>query len=197
MFTGIIKEVGRIKMLNELNGSRELTISCNLAKQVAVDQSICINGVCHTVTAHNSKTFTVLSVEETLRKTNMGELEKGDYVNLERSLQPNQLLDGHWVQGHVDDTGTIHSIEKEEENLLLTIEYPRKYKNLIVARGSVTVDGISLTIASENVPFFTIAIIPYTFNHTNLQYREKGDKVNLEFDILGKYVIRYLENRQT
>lgn len=196
MFTGIIKEVGTIKSVKNLDGGKELTIACELAAEVAVDQSISINGVCHTVTAHDSATFTVQSVEETLRKTNMGNLVEGDTVNLERSLQPSQLLDGHLVQGHVDATGMVNSIEKEGTDWLFTIEYPDEYKDLIVGRGSIAIDGISLTVASESDNQFTVAIIPYTYEHTNLQDKEQGDTVNLEFDILGKYVVRYLENRE-
>lgn len=195
MFTGIIKEVGTIKSVKNLDGGKELTIACELAADVAVDQSISINGVCHTVTAHNTAIFTVQSVEETLRKTNMGNLAEGDTVNLERSLKPNQLLDGHLVQGHVDATGTVKKIEKEGTDWLITIEYPNEHKDLIVGRGSIAIDGISLTVASESDNQFTVAIIPYTYEHTNLRNKEEGETVNLEFDILGKYVVRYLENR--
>ncbi len=195
MFTGIIKEVGTIKSARNLDGGKELTIACELATKVAIDQSISINGVCHTVIAHDSATFTVQSVEETLRKTNMGNLVEGDTVNLERSLKPSQLLDGHLVQGHVDAAGIVKNIEKEGTDRLLTIEYPDEYKDLIVGRGSIAIDGISLTIASESDNHFTVAIIPYTYEHTNLRDKEEGDTVNLEFDILGKYVVRYLENR--
>lgn len=196
MFTGIIKEVGTIKSVKNLDGGKELSIGCELAREVAIDQSISINGVCHTVTSHNTDTFTVQSVEETLRKTAMGDLTEGDTVNLERSLKSSQLLDGHLVQGHVDATGMVKSIEKEGTDWLFTIEYPDEYKDLIVGRGSIAIDGISLTVASESANQFTVAIIPYTYEHTNLRDKEEGDKVNLEFDILGKYVVRYLENRK-
>lgn len=195
MFTGIIKEVGTIKFVKNLDGGKELTIVCSLAAEVAIDQSISINGVCHTVTAHNTATFTVQSVEETLRKTAIGKLAEGDTVNLERSIKPSQLLDGHLVQGHVDATGTVKNIEKEGTDRLFTIEYPDEYKDLIVGRGSIAIDGISLTVASESDNQFTVAVIPYTYEHTNLYDKEEGDTVNLEFDILGKYVVRYLENR--
>jgi riboflavin synthase len=139
----------------------------------------------------------VQSVEETLRKTNIGDLTKGDPVNLERSLRPDQLLDGHLVQGHVDATGTIVNIEQEGTDRLFTVKYPEAYKDLIVGRGSIAIDGISLTVASEKKHQFTVAIIPYTYEHTNLHNKHEGDTVNLEFDVLGKYVVRYLENRES
>ena len=196
MFTGIIKELGKIETVTPLDGGRELTISCDLARRVAVDQSISINGVCHTVTRVEGQNFTVQSIEETLRKTTIGDLKAGDPVNLEPSLHPDQLLDGHLVQGHVDATGTILSIEQEGTDWLFSIEYGSDFRDMIVGRGSIAVDGISLTVADEQDSTFTVAIIPYTYQHTNLQDKVQGDKVNLEFDILGKYVVRYLENRQ-
>ena len=196
MFTGIIKELGKIESVDELNGGREITIACALAQQVAVDQSISINGVCHTVTEAGGDVFTVQSVEETLRKTTIGKLKRGDKVNLEPSLRPEQLLDGHLVQGHVDATGTISSIRREGTDWLFSIDYDARFKDMIVGRGSIAVDGISLTVADENKTTFTVAIIPYTYEHTNLKNKEEGDSVNLEFDILGKYVVRYMKNRE-
>lgn len=195
MFTGIIKSIGTIEIIESLKGGKEITIASDFAEEVSIDQSISINGVCHTATACDDKTFTVQSVEETLRKTNIGDLKKDDYVNLERSLRPDQLLDGHIVQGHVDATGTIQKIKQEGTDWLFTIEYPKEYSNLIVGRGSIAIDGISLTVANEQDNTFTVAIIPYTYDHTNLQSKEVGDTVNLEFDVLGKYVVKYLENR--
>ncbi len=197
LFTGIIKEVGRIRSIKNLDGGKEFSIGCDLAAEVEVDQSININGVCHTVTAHDGNSFTVQSVEETLRKTNIGDLTEGDSVNLERSIRPDQLLDGHIVQGHVDTTGSIKEIEQEGTDWLFTIEYPAEHTDLIVGRGSITVDGISLTVANEQGNTFSVAIIPYTYEHTNLHGKKVGDTVNLEFDVLGKYVVKYLQNRQS
>jgi len=196
MFTGIIKEVGEVESIKDLDGGKEFTIACDLASELDIDQSISINGVCHTVTACKTGTFTVQSVEETLRKTTMGDVVEGDPVNLERSMRTDQLLDGHIVQGHVDATGKIVNIEKEGTDWLFSIEYPETNKDLIVGRGSIAIDGISLTVASEEDNEFKVAIIPYTFEHTNLHDKEEGDTVNLEFDVLGKYVVRYLENRK-
>lgn len=195
MFTGIIEVTGQITSLKELDGGKEFVIHAPFVDELNVDQSISINGVCLTVTDLGSKTFTVQVVEETLRKTNIGELNQGDRINLERSMTMDKLLDGHIVQGHVDTVGTITEIEKEGTDHLITVKYAEKYKNLIVGRGSIAIDGISLTIAREESPHFTVAIIPYTWEHTNLKTKDQGDTVNLEFDIIGKYVARHLENR--
>lgn len=195
MFTGIIKSVGTVRSIKPLDGGREITIGSDFAGEVEVDQSINVNGVCHTATACAAETFTVQSVEETLRKTNIGDLREGDPVNLERSMRPDQLLDGHIVQGHVDATGTIQNIGKEGTDWLFIVEYPEEFTHLTVGRGSIAVDGISLTIANEEDNTFSVAIIPYTFEHTNLNSKEIGDTVNLEFDVLGKYVAKYLESR--
>jgi riboflavin synthase len=196
MFTGIIKDVGKIKSMEPLEGGKELTVASSFADELAIDQSISINGVCHTVTDCDAETFTVQSVEETLRKTNIGDLRPNDLLNLERSLRPDQLLDGHLVQGHVDATGTIEEIEQEGTDYLITISYLKEHQPLIVGRGSIAVDGISLTVAEKEQNQFTVAIIPYTFEHTNLKGKKVGQTVNLEFDVLGKYVINYLQNRE-
>lgn len=195
MFTGIIKDVGKIIQVQPLDGGKELTIVSNFADELAIDQSISINGVCHTVTECNAENFRVQSVEETLRKTNIGNLSNGDVLNLERSLRPDQLLDGHLVQGHVDATGIIEEIVQEGTDYLITVSYPKEHQPLIVGRGSIALDGISLTVARKESNQFTVAIIPYTFEHTNLKKKEVGNTVNLEFDVLGKYVINYLQNR--
>ena len=195
MFTGIIKSVGSVRKISQLDGGKEITITSDFAEEVRVDQSISINGVCHTATAVEDQTFTVQSVEETLRKTNIGDLQQGDRVNLERSLRADQLMDGHIVQGHVDATGTIKDIKQEGTDWLFTIKYPEDYANLIVGRGSIAIDGISLTVANEQDHAFTVAIIPYTYEHTNLNEKQVGDTVNLEFDVIGKYVVKYLEGR--
>lgn len=193
MFTGIVQEIGKVKDVTSLNGGgKELKISCSFASTCHEDESIAVNGVCLTVTAFDEETFTVQAVEETLRKTSTGDLEKGSPVNLERSLTLQKGIEGHLVQGHVDTTGTITNIEKEETGWLITIEYPDEFTNMIVGRGSITMEGVSLTIARESDNKFTVAIIPYTWEHTNLKDKSVGDSVNLEFDIIGKYVVKYL-----
>ncbi|MDR9415663.1 MAG: riboflavin synthase [Gracilimonas sp.] len=193
MFTGIIQEVGKVKSATSLNGGgKELEIACTFANSCHVDESISVNGVCLTVTAFTEDTFTVQVVEETLRKTSIGDLKPASPVNLERSLTLNKGIEGHLVQGHVDTTGTITKIEKEETGWLITIEYPDEFTDMIVGRGSITIEGISLTIAREKDNIFTVAIIPYTWDHTNLSQKSEGDQVNLEFDVIGKYVVKYL-----
>ncbi len=193
MFTGIIQEIGTVKEVKSLNdGGKEIRIACSFAHTCHVDESIAVNGVCLTVTAFDEQTFSAQAVEETLRKTNTGALEEGSHVNLERSLTLQKGIEGHLVQGHVDTTGMLIEIEKEETGWLLTIEYPDEFTDMIVGRGSITMEGISLTIARENDNHFTVAIIPYTWEHTNLHHKKVGDRVNLEFDIIGKYVVKYL-----
>lgn len=195
MFTGIVQEIGKVEEAKSLNGGgMEFRISCSFADTCHVDESIAVNGACHTVTAFDTNTFTVQSVEETLRKTSMGDLQKGTEVNLERSLTLQKGIEGHLVQGHVDITGTISSMEKEETGWLIGVQYPDEFSNMIVGRGSITMEGISLTIAREEGNEFIVAIIPYTWEHTNLHTKKIGDKVNLEFDVIGKYVVKYLAN---
>lgn len=193
MFTGIVQETGTIENVKSLNGGGlELTISCSFSGTCHIDESIAINGVCHTVTSFNEETFTVQSVEETLRKTTMGDLASSDSINLERSLTLQTGIEGHLVQGHVDTVGEIINLEKEETGWLFTVRFPKEFSNMIVGRGSITMEGISLTIAREEDNEFTIAIIPYTWEHTNLKDKEIGSRVNLEFDVIGKYVVKYL-----
>ncbi len=197
MFNGIIEEVGKITAVRDIGGGKELTIACNLASTLTVDNSLCVNGVCQTVVRQNSNSVSVQAVEETLRKTSLGDLKPGSEVNLERSLSLAQRIDGHIVQGHVDTTGEVAEIRKEGTNWLCTITYAPEWRDLVVGRGSIAVDGISLTIARESGTQFTVAIIPYTWDHTVIGNRKKGDRVNLEFDILGKYVLRFMQNRET
>ena len=193
MFTGIVQETGKITSIKSLNGGGlETTISCSFAETCHIDESISINGACHTVTRFDEHAFTVQSVEETLRKTTMGGLKEQDEVNLERSLTLQTGIEGHLVQGHVDTVGEITYMEKEETGWLISVKFPQEFENMIVGRGSITMEGISLTIAREKGTEFTVAIIPYTWEHTNLKNKNVGDKVNLEFDVIGKYVVKYL-----
>jgi riboflavin synthase len=192
MFTGIIEEIGKIAAIRTLHGGRELDIQCSFTDTLEVDDSISVQGVCQTVVRKSGNLFTVQAVEETLRKTTFGSLKAGDEVNLERCLTLNTRLDGHIVQGHVDTTGTVKEINKEGANWLITIGFPDMWKPYIVGRGSIAVDGISLTVARDLGAAFVLAIIPYTWEHTTLHARKPGDAVNLEFDILGKYVVKFL-----
>lgn len=196
MFTGIISEVGQIKDIQKLEVASQIIISCSFAGDVHVDESIAVNGVCLTVIAYDEETFTVQCVEETLRKTAFKTLETGSPVNLERSLTLEKAVEGHIVQGHVDTIGTITSIQKNDADILLTVEYPESYEDYVVGRGSISVDGISLTVARNAANRFTVAIIPYTWDYTNLSSKKEGDPVNIEFDIFGKYIVQYLEKRK-
>ena len=194
MFTGIIKETGEIKQIRALDGGLEFDVGCSFAEDTHIDESISLNGVCQTVTSHSDIFFTVQAVEETLRKTNLGDLKQGNMVNLERSLTLNTPIEGHIVQGHVDTAADIKSFRKEGTNWLLKVELPADYRNHIVGRGSIAIDGISLTVARDEGDSFTTAIIPYTYEHTNLKQKKAGNTVNIEFDILGKYVLKFLSN---
>jgi riboflavin synthase len=196
MFTGIVSEIGKVEEVKKIKGGQELKISCSFAADVHVDESIAINGVCHTVVSFDEKSFSVQSVEETLRKTNLGSMGVGSPVNLERSLTLNQAIEGHIVQGHVDTTGTLEGVEKDGADLLLNIRFPEEHADYVVGRGSIAIDGISLTIARSEGNLFTVAIIPYTWEHTNLHAKKEGDALNLEFDIFGKYIVQYLRNRE-
>jgi riboflavin synthase len=196
MFTGIVSEVGKIQAIKPMQGGKELSIECSFSSTVHVDESIAVNGVCLTVVSFDDQTFTVQCVEETLRKTGLGALEKNSPVNLERSLTLEKGIEGHIVQGHVDTVGTITEINHEGADLLISIDYPDEFKDYVVGRGSISIDGISLTVARCEKNKLTVAIIPYTWEHTNLISKKEGDPVNLEFDIFGKYIVRYLKNRE-
>ncbi|MCC5925826.1 MAG: riboflavin synthase [Bacteroidetes bacterium] len=196
MFTGIIEDLGTVLEATDINGGRTMTFSCKFANELSVDDSVCVNGVCQTVVALDESSFTTQLVEETLRKTNFAAVKAGDKVNLERSLTFDQRLDGHVVQGHVDTVGVVEDVVEEETGWLYRISFPEEYADYIVGRGSITLNGISLTVAREEKAAFTVAIVPYTYEFTNMHELQIGTRVNLEFDILGKYVLRYLKNRE-
>lgn len=193
MFNGIIESLGKVVTIETRDGGKLLRIGCDFAGELQVDESISVNGVCQTVVAKNAGNFDVQVIEETLRKTALGDLTAGDSVNLERSLRFSERISGHIVQGHVDTAGVISSIGEEGTNWLVTIRYPEEFSTLIVGRGSICIDGISLTVAREKHNEFTVAVIPYTLEHTNLKFRRQNDRVNLEFDIIGKYIVKYLK----
>lgn len=197
MFTGIIEETGVVHGLEDLGGGISITIQATVANALNVDDSIAIDGVCLTVVDKTDSKFTVQVVEETLRKTTIGRLKIGSVVNLERAMIFGGRLDGHLVQGHVDTTGVIESIVEEQTGRLVTISFPDAYSDFIIGRGSIAVDGISLTVANEEANRFLVAIIPYTWNHTTFLKRAVGDSVNLEFDMVGKYVLRHIKNRES
>lgn len=198
MFTGIVEEVGRVVAVHEQGANRELIVQARLANELRVDQSLSHNGVCLTVVAIDpaAGTYRVTAVEETLRRSNLGALRAGDPVNLERSLRLGDRLDGHLVQGHVDTTVQCLDVQEEDGSWRFAFALP-DLSHLLVQKGSICLNGVSLTIAELHADRFAVAIIPYTFAHTTFGALRAGDPVNVEFDVLGKYVERMLASRVT
>ncbi len=193
MFTGIIETLGIVSDLCPDQGNLHLTISSNLAPELKIDQSIAHNGICLTVVAIADGLHTVTAIEETLNKTNLGHLQKGDLVNLERCMRMNDRLDGHIVQGHIDQTAVCTAYKELEGSWEYTFQYNATLKNVTVEKGSICVNGVSLTVVNSFENTFSVAIIPYTYEHTNLQQIKEGSIVNLEFDVIGKYVARLMQ----
>ncbi len=192
VFTGIVEETGRIVRIEPLGAGRRLTIRANFADALRPDQSVAVNGVCLTVVEATASTFTVEVVAETLRKTTLGYLAEGMPVNLERALPATGRLDGHFVQGHVDTTGEVIAVTKETTDRLYRIRFPRAFRPYLIPTGSIAIDGISLTVARLEEETLTVAIIPHTFRKTNVPTWKPGTPVNLEFDMIGKYVVNWL-----
>jgi riboflavin synthase len=193
MFTGIIEEMGVVQALNRLNHSARMTILASVVlEDLRVGDSITVNGVCLTVTSKTNKEFMVDVSPETMSVTRLGSLKAGDAVNLERALQMGSRLGGHWVSGHIDGVGTIRSRRKEENAVLLSIEAPREVLRYCIPKGSIAVDGVSLTINRLTEKEFEVAIIPHTAERTTLGIKGVGEGVNLECDLIGKYVERLL-----
>jgi len=192
MFTGIIEAKGRVIDLKQEGQNLNLHIQCDFAKELKVDQSLAHNGVCLTVTECDAESYKVTAIHETLEKTNLARIALGDYVNLERCMTFNGRLDGHIVQGHVDTTAKLLSINDENGSWRLSFEHADTPMFITVEKGSICVNGISLTVINSTKTTFEVAIIPYTWGHTNLKNLKPGDDVNLEFDILGKYVAKLM-----
>ncbi|MDN3678600.1 riboflavin synthase [Flavobacterium paronense] len=190
MFTGIIETLGIIKDLKKDNDNLDITVSSVITHELKVDQSVAHNGVCLTVVAINNDEYTVTAIRETIEKTNLADWKVGDLINLERGMKLGDRLDGHIVQGHVDQTGICKSIEEANGSWYFTFEYNRDLNNITIEKGSITVNGVSLTVVNSKINEFSVAIIPYTFEHTNFNTFKIGTKVNLEFDVVGKYVAR-------
>jgi riboflavin synthase len=190
MFTGIIEDLGIVEALEQENTNLHLTIKSKLASELKIDQSVSHNGVCLTVIDLTAASYTVTAIKETLDKTNLNSLKVGDRVNLERGLKLGERLDGHMVQGHVDQVGTCINVEAQNGSWIYTFEYNPKLGNITIEKGSVTVNGVSLTVINSKDNGFSVAIIPYTYEHTNFHTFEEGTVVNLEFDVIGKYVSR-------
>lgn len=192
MFTGIIEAVGQVTAIRSENTNKHFTVLSPFTNELQIDQSVAHSGVCLTVVALEGEAFTVTAIAETLQKTNLNDLKAGDLVNLERCMQANGRFDGHVVQGHVDQTGVCESVEDENGSWLFTFSYDAATGNVTVEKGSICINGISLTVVNSKENSFSVAIIPYTYEHTNLQHVKPGTRVNLEFDIIGKYVARLL-----
>lgn len=190
MFTGIIETLGTVAQIVKDADNLHLTIDSNITSELKIDQSVSHNGVCLTVVSIDGATYTVTAIRETLEKTNLGDWKKGDVVNLERAMKLGDRLDGHIVQGHVDQTGTCKSVENANGSWYYTFEYDAATHNITIEKGSITVNGVSLTVVNSKHNEFSVAIIPYTYEHTNFKKFEVGTKVNLEFDVIGKYVSR-------
>lgn len=192
MFTGIIETLGKITSLKRDQSNLHITIQSKISNQLKIDQSVAHNGVCLTVVSLNNDTHTVTAIEETLQKSSIGDFKIGDLVNLERCMHMNGRLDGHIVQGHVDQTAKCINLIENNGSWLYTFQFDVSKGNLTVEKGSICVNGISLTVVNSTNNSFSVAIIPYTFKHTNLQNVKPGDTVNLEFDIIGKYVAKMM-----
>ena len=192
MFTGIIETTGRVEKIESQRTNKTFWIKSELFSELKIDQSLAHDGVCLTVDALENGLHRVTAIRETLEKSNISEWQEGRMVNLERSLLISSRLDGHFVQGHVDTTGTCLEVKNQNGSWEITFEFPKEFAYLIIEKGSICINGTSLTAFEVNNTSFKVAIIPYTWEHTNLQQLNKNDKVNLEFDIIGKYMHRRL-----
>ena len=201
MFSGIVEEAAKVVAVRREGGNLHLTLNCSFVNELKIDQSVAHNGVCLTVVDIADDRYTVTAIQETLERSNLGDVMPGDLVNLERSMLMNGRLDGHIVQGHVDTTAICTEIEQVDGSTYFKFEYevtPRMARQgyVTVEKGSVTVNGVSLTVCDSGKNSFRVAIIPYTFEHTNVRNFKVGSKVNIEFDIVGKYLARMMEFAQ-
>lgn len=192
MFTGIIENLGEVILVEKDNTNIHFTIKSSISKELKIDQSVAHNGVCLTVVKCNEELHVVTAIDETLKKTNLNRLKIGSKVNLERCMQMNGRLDGHIVQGHVDTTAECISIKDENGSWIFRFKHPKSNGFVTVEKGSICINGISLTVLDSTEDEFSVAIIPYTFEHTNMHNLKVGESVNLEFDILGKYVAKLM-----
>jgi riboflavin synthase len=193
MFTGIIEETGSISKLETAGGNLNIWVKAAITSELKIDQSVAHNGVCLTVVSLAAEEYMVTAINETLQKTNLGNLQEGDPVNLERGMRLGDRLDGHIVQGHVDQTATCTQVKEEDGSWVFSFEYDPQLQNITIEKGSITVNGVSLTVVNSHKNRFSVAIIPYTYEHTTFKNLKAGDVVNLEFDVIGKYVKRIQE----
>jgi len=193
MFTGIIETLGTVTAIESNGTNKSFQIESSITHELKIDQSVAHNGVCLTVVNINGNKYTVTAIDETLKRTNLGLLSVGDKINLERCLPANGRLDGHFVQGHVDLTAICTEVKDEDGSWVFKFEYDKSSDQYTVQKGSVCVNGVSLTVVESETGMFSVAIIPYTYEHTNFNSFKVGSKVNIEFDILGKYMIAYMK----
>lgn len=192
MFTGIIESMGFVKNIEQEGDNFHITIECSFTNELKVDQSVAHDGVCLTIVKIKENTYTVTAIKETLDKSSFRQLKPGAQINLERAMVLGERLDGHIVQGHVDQTAICTNITEENGSWMFTFEYNKKPKNVTIEKGSISVNGVSLTVVNSKENSFSVAIIPYTYENTNFHTFKKGSIVNLEFDVIGKYVARLL-----
>mgnify|MGYP003435219451 FL=1 len=193
MFTGIIETLGEVIALQSEQTNLHITIKSPISNELKIDQSVAHNGICLTVVALDNQSYTVTAIEETLQKTNLSKLQTGSMVNLERCMQFNGRLDGHLVQGHVDQIGICTSRQARDGSWLFSFEYDSTLGNVTVEKGSITINGISLTVFDSTTNGFSVAIIPYTYDNTTMKHVQVGSVVNLEFDIIGKYIAKLIK----
>lgn len=193
MFTGIIETLGEVKEIQIENSNIDFTFKSDFSQELKIDQSVAHNGVCLTVVSIDGDCYKVTAIQETLDKTNLGDLKTGDLVNLERGMRMNAHLDGHIVQGHVDQTAVCEKIEDQDGSWKFTFKYSTEQKNVTIEKGSITINGVSLTVVDSELDAFSVAIIPFTYEHTTFKNIKVGDTVNLEFDVIGKYVKRLMQ----
>ena len=193
MFTGIIEDIAKVIHLKKEQNNLHIKLKSKVANELKIDQSVSHNGVCLTVVDVDDNSYVVTAIKETLDKSNLGKLSVGDKVNIERAMKLGERLDGHIVQGHIDQTAVCEEIENEAGSWKFSFQYDKSLNNVTIEKGSITVNGVSLTVVDSGINTFSVAIIPYTYEHTTFNLIEKGSVVNLEFDVLGKYVKKLLQ----
>ena len=195
MFTGIIEDLGILKKIEKEEGNINLYFKSKLTQELKIDQSLSHNGVCLTVVSIDNDIYKVTAVKETLDKSNLGGLKVNSIVNLERAMKSNARLDGHYVQGHVDQIAKCLNVKETDGSWYYEFEYDNTSNNITIEKGSIAVNGVSLTVVNSKLDGFSVAIIPYTYNNTNFKKIQKGDNVNIEFDMIGKYITKLMRNR--
>ena len=195
MFTGIIEDLGILKKIEKEKGNINLYFKSKLTQELKIDQSLSHNGVCLTVVSIDNDIYKVTAVKETLDKSNLGGLKVNSIVNLERAMKCNARLDGHYVQGHVDQIAKCLNVKETDGSWYYEFEYDNTSNNITIEKGSIAVNGVSLTVVNSKLDGFSVAVIPYTYNNTNFKKIQKGDNVNIEFDMIGKYITKLIRNR--